>query len=137
MINPKELRIGNKVLDASGNIVEIDSIDNRGINLCAYFSSDGIEYDHLLNSINYIPLTEEWLVKFGFKGEYNLSAGWNDIPSRYYTDRMLPMNLFVVYFDNAWHFILRDTIQGLGTIQYVHQLQNLYFALTGEELTLK
>ena len=63
-----------------------------------------------------IPLTEEWLVKFGFykvgkKTFYNL-----DIP-------VIP---------------IRDYYRCKGKdIEYVHQLQNIFFALTGKELNLE
>lgn len=53
-----------------------------------------------------IPLTEEWVVRFGFK-QSNLVGG-------IYTDANLDVKVHLP--------------------KYVHQLQNLYFALTGQEL---
>lgn len=64
-----------------------------------------------------IPLTEEWLLMFGFNG-------W-DIG--HYTLALTNGNFF--HIDNESP-IARN-------VKYVHQLQNLYFALTGEELKLK
>lgn len=66
-----------------------------------------------------IPLTEEWLKKFGF---------------------------YMIYYDKEKEinyklndFTLEQTDGGFiyqkVIIKYIHQLQNLYFALTGEELT--
>ena len=69
-----------------------------------------------------IPLTKEWLLKFGFD-EHAIG---------YYNKDFI---IFLSYSNTGLHqYRLRDfnTI-----IKYVHQLQNLYFALTGEELTLK
>ena len=66
-----------------------------------------------------IPLTEEWLIKFGFKQ-------WGDK----YTFGLKGINIH----HRQRGFVLRKSVP---VIQYVHQLQNLYFALTGEELTLK
>lgn len=77
-----------------------------------------------------IPLTEEWLLNFGL--EY--FEGWDDM---------------IFYRENNWEqkndwFELHKTLQGFifedfrsQNIKYVHSLQNLFFALTGEELTLK
>jgi len=68
-----------------------------------------------------IPITEEWLLKFGFSkiGEnFDLKGfciWWSTIVKEY-------------------HF----RINGSGIhLKHIHQLQNLYHALTGEELTLK
>ncbi len=69
-----------------------------------------------------IPLTKEWLVKLGFKlwcGSYER----NDI------------KIFEV---ECGMFVLEGDGKSIGNIfNHVHQLQNLYFALTGEELTIK
>ena len=67
-----------------------------------------------------IPLTEEWLLKFGFV----LNP---------YEDR---------YEKGTIHIECDKTkgatylwVENMPHIKYAHQLQNLYFALTGEELT--
>jgi len=69
-----------------------------------------------VKAIKPIPLTEEWLTKFGFKkddGFFNKDGVW-----------LTP------------DFGL-DGINPFKPIKYVHQLQNLFFAITGEELTLE
>lgn len=76
-----------------------------------------------------IPLTEEWLLKFGFEKEYDKFMFSKDkltILIREH-DTFNPNGR--VYW-NSW------TIKECQP-EYVHQLQNLYFALTGEELTFK
>ena len=67
-----------------------------------------------------IPITEEWLLKFGFEN-WDINAWINKI-SLHKQDG--------VYWHHSYsgHEIC---------LEYVHQLQNLYFALTGEELILK
>ena len=60
-----------------------------------------------------IPLTEEWLLKFGFK----------KIGNRYGNGHKRK----VILNKQFYHSIA-------GYIKYVHQLQNLYFALTQTEL---
>jgi hypothetical protein len=70
-----------------------------------------------------IPLTEEWLLKFGF--EKTDSHG----DFEYLIDRYS-------YFRGSFYIADCDECGESVEIQYVHQLQNLYFALTGEELTI-
>ena len=68
-----------------------------------------------------IQLTEDWLVRFGFdKGDFN---------DFYLADFMVELEN-----ENVWY--LGDPIPSVDVNQ-VHQLQNIYFALTGEELTIK
>ena len=72
-----------------------------------------------------IPLTEEWLVKFGFKIEGKTWGNTNyskDFSGIWLQDRG---ELYKCTISNGNKHI---------EIRYVHQLQNLYFALTGEEL---
>ncbi len=66
-----------------------------------------------------IPLTEEWLLKFGF--EHLGSSRFDFKRFTYYL------------YDGSFY----NQSSRLSTIKYVHQLQNLYFALTNEELTIK
>ena len=75
-----------------------------------------------------IPLTEEWLLKFGFN-RYDLTTYFvwyrlNDLTVRI----DLRTNEIFVYFFQG---------KSLRHIKHVYQLQNLYFALTGEELKTK
>lgn len=92
-------------------------------------------YDYHL--VKPIPLTEEWLKKFGFKLEYG----------KYYSKCVQNgVGRFVI--ENAYNlpcvlFVNENEPNGVGcqtigkSIVYVHELQNLYFALTGEELEIK
>jgi hypothetical protein len=75
------------------------------------------------NNLEPIPLTEEWLLKFGFvyhddDGIITYSRDNIVIFQRYRLD---------FYFELSNY---KD-----AELEYVHQLQNLYYALTGEELT--
>ena len=71
------------------------------------------------NKLEYkpIPLTEEWLFKFGFEKAYETCYQYKDF---ILNDKFIMMDIDI-------------TIQ----LKYVHQLQNLYHSLTGEELTIK
>tara|TARA_R110000772_G_scaffold248916_1_gene363070 strand:+ start:300 stop:659 length:360 start_codon:yes stop_codon:yes gene_type:complete len=68
-----------------------------------------------------IPLTEQWLIDFGAKE-------WKHI--RYKTFKL--GILMIGSTDNMKSFEIVDLY--MKPIKYVHQLQNLYFSLTGEEL---
>ena len=76
-----------------------------------------------LDDINPIPLTEEWLGldKFGLSNKYYFAG-----------DLILSQ-------DEEGFYLSKEEELGfcLPYIKYVHQLQNLYHALTGEELTIK
>lgn len=63
-----------------------------------------------------IPLTEEWLLKWFGEDGVGCYAEEN--------------NMVELFLNNGDYLIPKNRLQ------YVHQLQNLYFALTGEELTL-
>lgn len=110
----KELRIGNYVLE-KGRLVRIH---------------DGFGIDHAHN-FEPIPLTPEWLERLGFNdmadnGEQWAVNGANDDFCLLFTG-----NEFVYEFEN-YQWQINNLV-----VEYVHQLQNLYFALTGKELELK
>jgi hypothetical protein len=69
-----------------------------------------------------IPITEEWLLKAGFRDNYGYTSEWLDL------NRGLEPICYETYEDYA-HVLGKK-------IEYVHQLQNLYFALSGEELKI-
>lgn len=82
-----------------------------------------------------IPVTNDWLIKFGFTYVPSIIEGNTDVLSisimekdaLYFEDDEF------VYFDGNARLSLKfEHKRG-----YVHQLQNLYFSLTGEELTIK
>ena len=79
-----------------------------------------------------IPLTEEWLLKFGFE------KGWNqyDKHDYYAKDCWGKIRIDNGYLEPAEYYFL-DGIRDSYKIKYIHQLQNLYHALTGEELKVK
>lgn len=140
MINLNELRYGNLVQDAAGNIIRVTSIHADGINLSEQEieTEDGdimvLQPDYRLEEIYQIPLTPEILVKCGFEEGPKRSLK-NGAPFwvKHFTPfgQFIQCSLFVDY--NATARI--DCWVKLGV--YLHQLQNLYFALNGEELEIK
>jgi len=80
--------------------------------------------------VNPIPLTEEWLLKLGFKKDNKLNYVFNlDFNEGY---EKITVELYKGG-DNDFYF--RGNIL-LDELKYVHQLQNLHFALTQRELTV-
>lgn len=83
--------------------------------------------------IDPIPLTEEWLEKLGFTlGGYNMLF--------WYHEKLKGLDFAGINWADAEYPEYQFLNYGIGTeiyqVYYVHQLQNLYFALTGEELIL-
>jgi hypothetical protein len=74
-----------------------------------------------------IPLTEEWLVKFGLKGRKDFVYNYNGFGVQ------IRDGIFYGAFKDLGNVIYHSTVE----VKSVHQLQNLYFALTGEELIIK
>lgn len=117
-----ELRIGNWIQDQFGKPEKIWAIDKYKVQL-----SSGAMYLKDIKDISGIPLTEELLLKCGFKGNPNDGYGLDVIELNYLTT------------DNHFQFEFRvpgSTKWFLIDVKYLHQLQNLYFALTGEEITI-
>jgi len=119
-----ELRIGNYFIDTVGSycnpntIQQVHKIDRYGVNGWQDMGASGVcEFEQM----NPIPLTEEWLLKFGFE-KYGNEFTKEDI-NIYHKE----LNEFRCRIDDYNHVVLL----------YVHALQNLFFALTGEELTIK
>ena len=110
----KELRIGNYVRwnNTAVSQMELSDFSNW------YNDENSHEYGDFIKPL---PLTEEWLLKFGFK--------FKEEYKEFYLK-----NITLSVRKNFFEF---DYYGDIVNIKYVHQLQNLYFALTGEELTLK
>lgn len=131
-----DLRIGNLVTDefydSFNTILKVESINEFGINLIIEddgnypeIASRWIEPELTFDKLRGIPLTEEWLLKFGFEKQKN---NWKRI-----------------CICNDWTYLYWERLAGLEVsvnkhsimlphINSVHQLQNLYYALTNEEL---
>jgi hypothetical protein len=78
-----------------------------------------------INSMNPIPLTEEWLLKMGGKKvntlDWCIMFGGIEFYCRY----------------NKFWYCSIGSVYLSDRIQFVHQVQNLYFSITNQELTMK
>lgn len=121
-----ELRIGNYIYSLeTQNFQRITGVTEEH----PFFDSITFDYPNY-DEIESIPLTEEWILKFGFV--YN---GWNYYFGKYvfHAQGKKDNNEFL----NTEFGIRKENkiIVISYHINFVHQLQNLYFALTGAELT--
>ena len=120
-----ELRIGNLTLICK------PEFENKKEYIQSKMTSDYIDYfDKNSLLVKPIPLTEEWLLKFGLKkSEKELVLEFADYSNAY------------LWFNNKSGQLRLVTEQGKylthDNLKHVHQLQNLYFALTGKELEIK
>jgi len=132
-IQANELRIGNLILDNISN--KIEKVDYLTIKIV-------INEEDIYEPI---PLTEEWLLKFGFV-KYQWMNGY--FINTFFGDLMIQLHkteihLFftkVSYDSQGMKFYGRKFINNKTSFthcKYIHQLQNLYFFLCGEELTIK
>tara|TARA_R110000772_G_C13310212_1_gene439988 strand:- start:29118 stop:29438 length:321 start_codon:yes stop_codon:yes gene_type:complete len=103
----KELRIGNYF-----------SWEGKSTTMKLGHFEDHLLYPNDRRKYQPIPLTEEWLVKFGFK--------FRDETDCWHLN-YLTINKNFVMMDIDMHVYF----------DYVHQLQNLYYALTNKELIIK
>ena len=124
MIQSNELRLGNLVYDSNKRERYVSAI---GVGNTIWFD-DKADYspkyysDH--KNIHPIPLTTEWLEKFGFDKRFD--SYWKSAYSN----------------GDCWDFIIQNETEGVFVfkftkIQYIHELQNLFWILTGKELEVK
>lgn len=124
----QELRIGNLVQDRKGNICKVEALEKDDIKA----------YAGALTSLPLepIPLTKEWLERFGFN--YRLGNNGN-LPcyKKQFNSKNITIARWKIHdIDLVDYQIWIDTLD-ITKINYVHQIQNLYFSLTGKELELK
>lgn len=140
-IKTTELRIGNLIYDDFNEIHIVEKIESKKFNdwngsdpSLIVFSKpkDSNNNMYSCDTVTGIPLTEEILLNLGFelvndsgdskdysiKGfDYYVGIDHEDIR----IDFVTKSGCYCVFYDDE-------------RFQYVHQLQNLYFALTGKEL---
>jgi hypothetical protein len=120
----EELRIGNLIY-----------LKHGGLGYKGHFvtkSTISIYYDNQYEFMKPIPLTEDWLLKFRFIKSTAAKSIYLSIPElkAEIHFEFFRGGLVCVLYCSTGSFIPND-------IKHVHQLQNLYFALTGEELKIQ
>ena len=133
MINTNELRIGNwvaaKAIMSGGReghpvSIMVETIGTRGINKWQDMGASG---ETLFSDLIGIQLNTEILQKYGFEKFDNTPFYKIQLPLNIAELSINPNNGVV------WLKKIDGRINPIGG-KFLHQLQNLYFALTGEEL---
>lgn len=138
IIDLQELRIGNylyydgKIVHVTMLSCDIDDEYEETIGFCLLGETThekGGWNRSLANKLERIILTPELLTKAGFEKDRN---GWN-YPNTFFslTDQFYPCWLDRMLWPQDVK-IFKDR-----SLKYLHELQNLFFALTGEELKFK
>lgn len=108
-LTPSELMIGNLVLDSTKNTTLVETIIPEHNRV--YYGK---------------PLTEDWLLKYGFKKS---SFGMINITPECIVDpKANTIGFYSDYHEDDITFKLP---------KYVHQLQNLFYIITGAKLSVK
>jgi hypothetical protein len=118
-----ELRIGNYVMHGA----KVVAIDPKWISIEYYNPLPNIEKFEI-ETFKPMLLTHNHLIQFGF----TLEIFFEGDPPIYY----LPNKEFQIDYETFQPLYTGLPI-GIYKIKYVHQLQNLYYSLTCEELTIK
>jgi len=134
IVKPQDLRLGNLILHELFGAVEVIAIYKNSYDV----TRDGKTKEWFTGlGCKGIALTEEWMLKAGFEIRESLSykeyfIGTNEITHDWLFSLTWIKNPERIDAINAPFYN-----NGRHTVQYVHQLQNIYFALTGKELEFK
>ena len=133
----EELRIGN-CLDGRRGFVVIEEIRKDRCMVKVEDSTSSFIVGGEAPCLTPIPLTEEWLLKLGFS-KIVFDSDEEGYRVEYRVNLIDDKDYIVVFDDmSVGTYSNGDMAHVIYPIkQHVHTLQNLYFALTGEELKLK
>lgn len=137
MIKATELRIGNKI-KLNDEIRNVEMIHDNGMTIGKI--TNGFYADGYFEDFDPIPLTPELLEQCGFiTPDYKLPFGDYEILMKRRDDGT--WHAWINYERSAME---KECGEGHYNVyhlsfpcQYLHSLQNLYFALAGEELQIK
>lgn len=128
MINNKELRIGNYVfvdnilrkiccIKNDDDLVRARCVGFEHNNDCEYETSDS-------ERVQAVPISDQLLKDLGFTYHHYFKLWQHTRPDKSYT---IELDREYSALDFSHHPIVRD-------MRYLHQLQNLFFCIQGEEL---
>jgi hypothetical protein len=128
MIAVHELRIGSRVWDGD-NIRTVAGILQAATGEYVYLDGDGDA--RLLTEVKPVPLSRELIEACWF--EESTDGFWYE----HETVTLYPIYLMTI--NGKWDFSLTDPreVAHWNPIRFLHQLQNLHFALNGEELEME
>ncbi len=119
-MDKKELRIGN-LIKYNGYDYTVKTIED-----------DLITVEELDEAIEYykpVELTSDWLDKFGFKKCSNSLYKYLRLKDSLYLVIDRENNTWVTQYPSIDHYAIQ-----IASLEYMHQLQNLYFFMINNEL---
>jgi hypothetical protein len=116
----KELRLGNLV-NKNGRPHAINMLDFIG-------GQDSFD------KFTPIQFTEELLLKCGFEKEYEESNEWSNYDS---VGQDTDDSIVIEFVNREFYYTAGEGVMLSRKYHYLHELQNLCFALTGTELQIK
>ena len=135
MVKVSEVRIGNFLLFDFPSRGKVQYRSERINNDFDGFRVIATINDVQIEKVYGIPLTGSWLTKFGFeKIDRHFQHNWIirlNKTGEHYSIQFFEEKFWLSKSEyDAWCYVIRD-------VEYVHELQNLYYDLTGEELVIK
>lgn len=128
-MDARELRIGNLIKKHDGSIL---GVTHEILGYLTNYKGEMLMTSPPKYPFMPIPLTKEWLIKMGFKYR-KAGVGGQDSWAAYGA-----WEIGDCYFQGLKDGkVLYYARYRLSQCVYVHQLQNLYHSLTGQELTIK
>lgn len=132
MIDARELRIGNVVWEDYGGYYQVCAIGHQTTSVKKSWSNLSCPFKN--EDLSYVQLTEDILLKAGFEKHYKHEEEpfTIDLTARMYLWASRGDFSEVDLCQDGKHISFKHS-----HIKYLHQLQNLYFALTGTELNIQ
>ena len=127
-VTERELMFGNFVKAKSfpNEVVALTAVCGRSMR-ASVLHSDGVLMSYDIKDLRALEITKSWLLKFGFKEVETDTHYLFEIHDGQYSVRSIG--------EGAFYFEMHD--KRLRQIFSVHELQNVYFNLTGKELILR
>jgi hypothetical protein len=116
-----------------GNLVNYQNITYSVYEItkeCAILQDVSANKVVLFDELSPVPLTEHWFLEFGFafkKTEKSNSYSKDSFRANFITDGRFKGKMYLIY-ANCFQW------EKCEVNMYVHKLQNLYFALTNEDI---
>lgn len=149
-----EVRIGNLIFPPEHHAITDDIVVINHVQKTIQTRMSNLVQveDHPISKCTPVPISEEWLEKFGFRETGNVSGRKifslitreNNFKDTYGRDRKVieihhipESNERLEVFAFMWGEFMEESPGRDVILEYVHQLQNLCFALTNEELVLQ
>lgn len=126
MIEPNSLRIGNLVRGPKG-------IEKVWDVMCDMVNTD--KGERLYEDLEPLPITDEILLEMGF--EEDDSNFWFDMETHHLELRLSSDYYYPIYVQDAEMSHEDEQRVCLNRVKFIHELQNLFFVLTGKELKYK